>query len=136
MKAYTVLLCLAVIYCSYSVVVLQSSPYSTTIVSPAGATPVYSYYYNYLQSGFLGSGISWITSSKATSPIHYQALFYSKCVGDANLTITAASYFYVYLDGVYIGFGYNHYIAYRFPIKLTCGNHNLTVYVYFPSSVS
>jgi hypothetical protein len=74
--------------------------------------------------------VQWITSSKSSAQTHYQNLFYSSCIGSANLTITAANSFNAYLDGVYIGNGTNYAIAYNFPIKVPCGSHNFTVVVY------
>lgn len=62
--------------------------------------------------------------------MRYQALFYASCIGSANLTITAASSFNAYLDGTFVGFGNNYTIIKNFPIKLSCGNHNLTIIVY------
>jgi hypothetical protein len=130
MKFGHIFLCLSVICCASSVLVLQSSTSSTTIVSPTGASVLISSYYNSLHSGIAGAGVQWITTSKASSPTRYQSLFYTSCTGNANLTITAATSFYAYLDGVYIGYGSNHSLAYRIPIKFTCGRHNLTIFVY------
>ncbi len=130
MKLGHILICLTVVCCVYSVVILQSSTSSTTIVSPTGASVLISSYYNSLKGGIAGAGVQWITSSKVSSPTRYQSLFYTSCTGSANLTITAPSSFYAYLDGVYIGYGSNYSVAYRIPIKFTCGRHNLTIYVY------
>lgn len=124
-----ILFCLLGWYCISSVVILQSS-LSTTILSPTGATSVYSAYYNALYKGIAGPGVEWITSSKISYRTHYQNLFYANCIGNANLTITAAISFNAYLDGAYIGNGTNLSSVYHFPLKITCGNHNLTVVVY------
>jgi hypothetical protein len=130
MKFGHILIVLTVICCVYSVVILQSSTSSTTIVSPTGASVLISSYYNSLKSGIAGAGVQWITSSKTSSPTRYQSLFYSSCTGSANLTITAANSFYAYLDGAYVGYGSNYSVAYKIPIKFTCGRHNLTIYIY------
>ncbi len=116
-----------------SVEILQSTT-STTIVSPPGATTVYSSYYNSLHGGIAGPGVQWITIYRG--PTVYQNLFYSTCIGNANLTITAATSFNAYLDGVLVASGSNHSIAYNVPIKITCGNHNITIIVYHTDGVS
>lgn len=136
MKLEYILFVLTVICCTYSVVILQSSTSSTIIVSPTGASILISSYYNSLESGIAGAGVQWITSSKTSSPTRYQSLFYTSCTGTANLTITAASSFYAYLDGVYIGYGSNYSVAYHIPIKFTCGRHNLTIYVYIAAKTN
>lgn len=57
MKTVSILLCLALLYSAYSVVILQSSPTSTTIVSPSGAVTIYSSYYNTLLNDIAGAGV-------------------------------------------------------------------------------
>jgi hypothetical protein len=129
MKLKTIIFCLAIIYIAYSVVILQSTT-STTIVSPTGASTLYSNYYNSLHKDIAGKGVQWITSSKTTSPTRYQNLFYTSCTGNGTISITAATSFYVYLDGAYIGYGNNRSKIYTFSLKFSCGNHNLTIWVY------
>lgn len=129
MKTISTLFILFLVCSSYAVVILQSTT-ATTIVKPVGATTQYSTYFNSISSGIAGPGVSWITSSIWARTIWYQNLFYTSCIGNANLTITAANGFYAYLDGVYIGGGFNSSMVFQFPIKITCGNHNLSVYVY------
>ena len=65
MKLKTIIFCLVIIYIAYSVVILQSTT-STTIVSPTGASTLYSNYYNSLHKDIAGKGVQWITSSKTT----------------------------------------------------------------------
>lgn len=112
----------AVFYCCQLVILLQSTT-RVAIMDPPGARVVISEYYNKKESGLVGPGVDWIMSSKATSPTRFQSLFYASCTGSANLTISAASSFKAYLDGVYIGNGSNFTRAYNFPIKISCGNH-------------
>ena len=52
------------------------------------------------------------------------------------MTITAATSFNAYLDGVLVANGANHSIAYNVPVKLSCGNHNLTILVYQTEGVA
>ena len=127
--SHILLLCLVLINCSFSVVILQSAT-SMTIVSPSGASTLYSAYYNSLGKNLAGTGIQWITSSKGTSPTRYQSLFYTSCTGSATISITAATSFYLYLGGAYIGYGNNSSKIYTFPLKFKCGSHNLTIWVY------
>ena len=117
------------IHCSFSVVILQSTT-STTIVSPTGAKTLISAYYNSLHKNIAGTGVQWVTSSKTTSPTRYQSLFYTSCTGNSTISITAATSFYLYLDGVYIGYGNNASKIYTFPLKFYCGSHNVTIWVY------
>lgn len=135
MKIALILLCLVLFNCSFAVLILQSTP-SVAIVSPKGANTIYSAYYNVHEHDIAGPGVEWITSSKTGSPTVYQSLFYANCIGNANLTIAAASSFSAYLDGAYIGNGSNHSHAYTFPIKISCGNHNFTVVVYSVAGVN
>ena len=90
----------------------------------------------YRKKDFAGAGVQWIASSKTNPQTRFQNLFYSSCIGSANLTITAGNSFNAYLDGVYIGSGTNHSHAYVFAIKISCGNHNFTVIVYQSGTVN
>lgn len=124
---------LFILSCLYGIIstpILQSST-ATTIVLPAGASAISSDYFNKNHPNFLGTGVSWITSSVRALNTHYQSLFYSNCIGKANLTITASQGFTAYLDGVLIGSGTNSSNIYRFLVNITCGNHNFTVVVHF-----
>lgn len=78
--------------------------------------------------------MQWITIYRG--PTVYENLFYTSCIGSANLTITAAASFNAYLDGVLVVYGANYTIPYNVPIKLSCGNHNLTIVVYQTAGVA
>lgn len=135
MKLTYILIFFGIIYSCSSVVILQSTTI-TTIVSPAGASTIYSTYYDKNRKNAAGTGVNWLTSSKVSSPTIYQSLFYANCIGKANLTITAATSFNAYLDGTFIGSGNNYSKIYKFPINIKCGNHNLTVIVYTTAKVN
>jgi hypothetical protein len=123
------LLYLTLFYCSFSVIILYSTPTSTAIVTPLRAVAIDSPYYSSFLSGIAGPGVNWITSNASARTIRYESLFYSSCIGSANLTITAGTSFFAYFDGAYLGYGSNYSAVFNFPLNITCGNHNLTVYV-------
>jgi hypothetical protein len=131
MKGIAIIFCLIILSSSSSVLILQSSTTSTTVVSPAKSTVVVATAYNSLKSNFAGAGVGWIQKSPvARYYTIYQSLFYSSCIGAANLSITADVSFTAYLDGVKIGNGSKYTQLYKYPLKITCGNHNLTIWVY------
>jgi hypothetical protein len=135
MKLAHILVCFSIIYSCFSVVILQSTT-ATTIVSPIRASTLASTYYETSRKSAAGKEVQWITISKSASPTIYQNLFYSTCIGKANLTITAATSFNVYLNGALVGSGNNFSKIYNFSINIKCGNHNLTVVVYTTAKVN
>ena len=61
--------------------------------------------------------------------ITFQTLFYTNCNGPITLNVTADQSFIIYVDGNMVGRGDNYVRVYSFPLKLTCGSHNLTISV-------
>lgn len=112
MKAF--ILYIVLIFSANSAIVLQSSPSTTTVVSPPSAFTV---------ASTLGSG--WISSSIFSFQTVYQSLFYSRCNEVGIITISAVQTFSLYFDGNLVGSSSQT----EYKLKLSCGNHNLTIVV-------
>ena len=116
-----------------NVVILNSSPSTTTLISPAGQAIGLEPYHNAHNPNFLGTGAQWVWVNGSSSwPDHYaatfQALFNSDCPKElANLQITADNTFTVYLNGVKVGQGDTWTTKYSFELGLKCGQNNLTI---------
>lgn len=129
MKRLVLILYLALLSLTAETIILQST-ISTPIVNPAGLTAVPSAYYNTIKPGIAGNGVSWISSPKYAYSIAFESLFYVNCNGYSYLAVTAAESFNAYLDGIFIGSGYDFATIYTLPLTLACGNHNLTIIMY------
>ena len=116
-----------------NVVILNSSPSTTTVVSPAGQAIGLEPFHNAANPNYLGTGAQWVWVNGPSSwPDQYaatfQALFYSDCPEVlANLQITADNVFTAYLNGVKVGEGNDWKIKFSFKLGLKCGLNNLTI---------
>ncbi len=107
MKTLVLIALLTVLHLTASVVILQSSPSSTKIVSPSAATPILSVIYNSgAYANIAGAGVQWITGpTPGTTQLVFESLFYASCIGAGKLKIFGAATFNAYLDGVFVAGG-------------------------------
>lgn len=102
MRTLALVALFTVLHLTASVLILQSSTTSTTIVAQPKIMPILSALFNGQFSPYpssAGPGVQWITGpSTTTVALTFESLFYSSCVGAANLKIFASVSFQAYLD--------------------------------------